>query len=190
MPGNKPDYEVVVHKDIVFKIVVVGDPEVGKTSLINKFTKEKFEQNYIPTVGVNIAKHIVQFKGSDGKDIPVSLMFWDIAGQKQFYMLHKVYYQGANGVIFTFDVTRAQTFQNVKEWRKSCIKYGLGGVPAILVGNKTDLKKDRVIIPPMAENLAKQLDVEYFQTSALTGENVDLIFQKITELMVEARGLA
>ena len=60
-PEKKNDFEVVVHRDVVFKVIVVGDPEVGKTSLIKKFTRERFEKDYIPTVGVNIAKHIVKW---------------------------------------------------------------------------------------------------------------------------------
>ncbi|MHA1731866.1 MAG: Rab family GTPase [Promethearchaeota archaeon] len=178
-----------MHRDVVFKVIVVGDPEVGKTSLIKKFTRERFEEDYIPTVGVNIAKHPVKFETSTGNELEINLMFWDIAGQRQFYMLHKIYYQGAAGIIFVYDITRAQTFTNIKEWHKSCIKYGLSGVPAILVGNKNDLSKDRKIIPPMAENLAKQLDMPYYETSALTGDKVNLIFQDITKLMAESKNL-
>lgn len=172
----------------MFKVIVVGDPEVGKTSLIKRYTQAKFVKDYIPTVGVNIAKHVVTVTDSAGEEIPCNLMFWDIAGQSQFYMLHKVYFNGANGIVYAFDISRSQTFTNVKNWHKTCIKYGLSGIPAILVGNKKDLP-DRKIIPPMAENLAKQLDLPFYETSALTGDNVDKIFLKITELMAENRNL-
>ncbi|GAB4328852.1 MAG: Rab family GTPase [Promethearchaeota archaeon] len=192
MPDPKDkdeDIEVVFHNEIVFKVVVVGDPEVGKTSLIKRFTQASFTADYIPTVGVNIAKHVVKAKTSTGKDAEVHLMFWDIAGQQQFYMLHQPYFAGAEGVIFVFDTTRAQSFTNMKEWHKATVKYGIGSAPAILVGNKIDLRDQRKIIVPMAENLAKQLGIDYYETSALTGENVDKIFMTLTRLMIESKNV-
>jgi len=111
---------------------------------------------------------------------------WDIAGQPQFFLLHKVYYNGADACIIAFDLTASSTFTNVKNWYNELVKYGLEKVPIILVGNKTDLKKDRKIIRPMAENLMDQLGISHlFETSALDGTNVNKMFEKITELLFE-----
>lgn len=167
--------------EVVIKIIVIGDGGVGKTSLLRKYVKKQFEHKYLPTVGVNISKQPLK---KDNKDI--NLMFWDIAGQPQFFLLHKVYYNGANAAILMFDLTQSHTFMNVKNWYNELVKYGLKDVPIILVGNKRDLKKERKIIQPMAENMMDQLGIGvYYETSALTGHNVDKVFDKITEMYLE-----
>jgi len=169
--------------EFIYKIIVIGDPTVGKTSLLNNFIKKRFTKTYIPTVGVNILKYILQFETKEGEKTEVNLMFWDIAGQPQFYMVHKPYYQGANGIILVFDITRSSTFSNVNNWFNEAVKFGLSSVPRIIVGNKIDLKDDRKIIVPMSEHLSKKLNAPYFETSAKTGVNVPKIFHKITELI-------
>lgn len=169
--------------EYVYKIIVIGDPAVGKTSLLNNFIKKKFEKKYLPTIGVNILKFILQFETKEGENTEVNLMFWDIAGQPQFYMVHKPYYNGANGIILVFDITRSSTFSNVNNWFNEAVKFGLSSVPRILVGNKIDLKDERKIIVPMAEHLSKKLNAPYFETSAKTGAKVPDIFHKITELI-------
>ncbi|MFX1258400.1 MAG: Rab family GTPase [Promethearchaeota archaeon] len=163
-------------------IIVIGDPAVGKTSLLKTFCAEKFEYEYIPTVGVNITKEKVTVKNDMGKNTDVTLMIWDIAGQPQFYMLHRPYFNGADGMMLVYDITRSSSFSNINNWYNTCIKYGLSAIPRILIGNKIDLKDERKIILPMAEHLSQKLNANFFETSALTGENVKLIFNKIGEL--------
>ena len=163
----------------IYKVIVIGDPAVGKTSLLTKFATNQFEEKYLPTVGVNILKEVINLE----EQIVVNLMFWDVAGQPQFYMLHRPYFNGADAMILVFDITRSSTFSNINNWYSTAVKYGLSGIPRILIGNKIDLKDDRKIIMPMAEHLSEKLNAPYFETSALTGENVKLIFHKIAELL-------
>jgi len=172
----------------IYKVIVIGDPAVGKTSLLTKFAKSlltkfaknQFEEKYLPTVGVNIVKETIELKDLNAT---ISLMFWDVAGQPQFYMLHRPYFNGADGMILVFDITRSSTFSNINNWYNSAVKYGLSGIPRILIGNKIDLKDERKIILPMAEHLSEKLNAPYFETSALTGETVKEVFQKIAELV-------
>jgi small GTP-binding protein len=164
----------------IYKVIVIGDPAVGKTSLLTKFAKNQFEEKYLPTVGVNIVKETIELKDTNAT---ISLMFWDVAGQPQFYMLHRPYFNGADGMILVFDITRSSTFSNINNWYNSAVKYGLSGIPRILIGNKVDLKDERKIILPMAEHLSEKLNAPYFETSALTGETVKEVFQKIAELV-------
>ncbi len=173
--------------ELVYKIIVIGDPAVGKTSLLNNFLSKRFEEKYIPTVGVNILKEQLTVSDDKGSDVMVNLMFWDIAGQPQFYMLHRPYFNGADGMILAYDITRSSSFSNVNNWYNSAVRYGLSGIPRILVGNKIDLKDERKIIHPMADHLSEKLSAPFFETSALTGEGVKTIFQKIADLTYQSK---
>ncbi|MFX1477604.1 MAG: Rab family GTPase [Promethearchaeota archaeon] len=176
--------DLYYHKrsEMIYKIIVIGDPAVGKTSLLTNFCGDKFEFEYVPTVGVNITKEKVTVQNDIGKDAEVSLMVWDIAGQPQFYMLHRPYFNGADGMMLVYDVTRSSSFSNINNWYSTAVKYGLSGIPRILIGNKIDLKDEKKIILPMAEHLSQKLNAPFYETSALTGENVSEIFHKIGEL--------
>ncbi|MFX0082449.1 MAG: Rab family GTPase [Candidatus Hodarchaeota archaeon] len=181
---NNSHEDLVFHErsEMIYKIIVIGDPAVGKTSLLTNFCGDKFQYEYVPTVGVNITKEKLTVKNDMGKDTDVSLMVWDVAGQPQFYMLHRPYFNGADGMILVYDVTRSSSFSNINNWYSTAVKYGLSGIPRILIGNKIDLKEEKKIILPMAEHLSQKLNAPFFETSALTGENVSEIFHKIGEL--------
>jgi len=146
--------------DAIYKVIVIGDPSVGKTSLLTKFATNQFEEKYLPTIGVSILKEPIELEDVDAT---VTLMFWNIAGQPQFYMLHRPYYNRADGMLLVFDTTRSSTFSNINNWYSSVVKYGLSGIPRILVGNKIDLKDERKIILPMAEHLSEKLNAPYSQ---------------------------
>jgi len=168
--------------EAIYKIIVIGDPAVGKTSLLDNFSSKKFKTQYIPTVGVNIVKEQVEL--DEGI---VNLMIWDIAGQPQFYMLHRPYFNGADGMILTFDITRSSTFSNVQNWFNTAQKFGLSSIPRLLIGNKIDLQDERKIIKPMADHLAEKLNCTYYETSAKTGDNVKLIFRKTAEIVKDSK---
>jgi len=172
--------------EAIYKIIVVGDPAVGKTSLLTKFSTQKFKSQYIPTVGVNITKEQKELSIGN-KKVLVSLMIWDVAGQPQFYMLHKPYFNGADGMLLVFDTTRTSTFSNVKNWYSTTVKYGLSAIPRFLIGNKIDLKDERKISKEAhVALLSEELNTPYFETSALTCENVDLIFKEIATAVFQS----
>ena len=187
MSNNERKDEGIVFKaktDRIYKVIVIGDPAVGKTSLLTNFATNQFEEKYLPTIGVSILKETFEL---EDKNATINLMFWDIAGQPQFYMLHRPYYNGADGIILVFDTTRSSTFSNINNWYSSAVKYGLSGVPRILIGNKVDLEEERKIILPMAEHLSEKLNAPYFETSALTGKNVKVVFHEIAELVFKSK---
>ena len=187
MSNNEKKEGDIVFKgktDAIYKVIVIGDPAVGKTSLLSKFATNQFEEKYLPTVGVSILKEPIELKDEDAG---VTIMFWDIAGQPQFYMLHRPYFNGADVMLLVFDITRSSTFSNVNNWYSSAVKYGLSGIPRILIGNKVDLKDERKIILPMAEHLSEKLNAPYFETSALTGENIKVVFNKIADLVYKSK---
>ena len=172
-----------VKNERIYKIIVIGDPRVGKTELLTRFTSNQFEENYESTVGVSIFKTSILLRKYN---VTLNLMFWSIVGQPQFYMLHRPYFHGADGMLLVFDTTRSSTFSNINNWYSSAVKYGLSGIPRILIGNKIDLKNERKIILPMGEHLSAKLNAPYFETSALTGENVNVAFQRLAELIYRA----
>ncbi len=189
MTDDKKEGQLVFHgrTEMIFKIIVIGDPAVGKTSLLTNFCGEKFNYEYIPTVGVNITKEPVTIKDDMGKDIKINLMIWDIAGQPQFYMLHRPYFNGADGMMLVYDLTRSSSFSNINNWFSTAVKYGLSGIPRLLIGNKIDLNEERKIILPMAEHLSEKIDAPFFETSASTGKNVKLIFEKMAKLTLRSK---
>ena len=165
--------------EFVYKICILGEPAVGKTSLIRNYVKKQFETEHIKTVGVDISKQPL-IVDVEGKKISINLMFWDLAGQAMFHMLHKVYLNGAKGVIIAFDLTRSKTLVNAESWYLQCKKYGYDDVPKILVGNKADLKDKREV---SEEAIKKQLEnlgiADSFETSALDGINVEKLFETL-----------
>jgi len=172
--------------EAIYKVIVIGDPAAGKTKLLAKFTTNQFEEKYLSTVGVNIVKESIEMKEYNAK---INLMFWDIAGQPQFYMLHRPYFNGADGMFLVFDITSSSTFSNIINWYNAAVKYGLSEIPRILIGNKAHVKGERRIILPMAENLAEKLNAHYYETSSLTGENLKEAFEKIAEVIYRTKEL-
>ena len=168
----------------IYKVIVIGDPAVGKMDLLTKFATNKFEEKYLSTVGVQNLKVTIELNDFNAT---VTLMIWNIAGQPQFYMLHRPYFNGADGMLLVFDITRSSTFSNVNNWYSAAVKYGLSGIPRILIGNKSHLIEERKIILPMAEHLGEKLNAPYFETSILNGENVKAVFQKIAELIFNSK---
>ena len=172
-----------IENTYAFKIVVCGDPACGKTSTILKFTESAFRRTYIPTIGVNITRKQEKFE----KKL-VTLVLWDIAGQMKFKLMRRSFYEGAEGVLLLFDLTRRSTFKSIPDWYRD-IKSGLSSHidPVVLLcGNKKDLMKQREINEEEAKALANQLDIEYIEISALTGENLDQAFLFVAKKLIKA----
>ena len=154
--------EIKAKDDKVFKIklIMLGEYSVGKTAFIKQFSKKEFDSRYGPTIGAEITKMRLRFK----KDI-VELSIWDVAGQIAFKSMADRFIQGANAVIFMYDVTRVETYQGIKDWQQQTIKVIGKKIPSILVGNKTDLKKERKISRDDGLKLAQEIDAEFVETS-------------------------
>lgn len=164
-----------------FKIIVIGDPEVGKTSTILRFVDNAFLNSYLPTVGVNISAKTVLIDNRI-----VNTVLWDLAGQAKFMMVRHQFYFGSNGIIMVFDLTNRETFVNIEKWFED-IKGNVANFErtrSVLCGNKCDLENKREVPREEAEALAKRLGIVYFECSALNGKNTKEMFENlISELL-------
>ena len=169
--------------DYKFKIIIVGDPGVGKTSLILRFTNNAFRRTYIPTLGVHVSDKVFQVENSN-----VQLVLWDIAGQVKFEMMRQQFYLGSDGIFLIFDLTKPQSFDSLSNWFHD-VKKQLKNRPELIgfiIGNKSDLMKERTIQPENANELASSLNLGYIETSALTGSNVENAFFNIANQLYKS----
>ncbi|WP_457558882.1 Rab family GTPase [Candidatus Harpocratesius sp.] len=156
-------------KEIHFKLCVIGEPAVGKTTLIYQFVHGKFLENYKPTLGISITNQVYNLQGF--KQNQLNFMIWDVAGQKFFQRVRKYYYQGANVAFICYDVTRRESFDRVEFWYQD-IRSVLPGIPIVIIGNKIDLFEDRQVSHMEGEQLARRLHCSFIETSAKSGEYV------------------
>jgi Ras-related protein Rab-6A len=169
--------EIIIKK----KVIILGANAVGKTSILNNFLYRKFDTDYKATLGVNIlAKdYIVEEK------ITVGFSFWDMGGQKLFRNIYPRFFSLSNAAMIVFDVTRMDSFDDIINWHNSVLTYIPEQIPILLIGNKIDLADQRVVPSSMAQDLAKQYQFHYIETSAKTGENVNLAFKKLAEIFAK-----
>lgn len=169
----------VTSSKYVFKIVVCGDYAVGKTSLVRRFATNSFTHDYLTTIDVN---HVSKNIGIEGIDITLSI--WDTGGQERFSHLRKRYYQGARGVIFVFDITRPESYRAIeKRWIPEVNGVIDDYIPTIW-GTKADLTAQRVVSTNSGDRLARRLQANFFETSALTGQNVEKAFANLSKLIL------
>lgn len=169
---------------MTFKIVMVGDVKVGKTTLKLRYIEERFQEKYIPTIGVDFA--IATYKN-------YFLQLWDLAGQHNFSSMIKKMYLRAAGIIVVFDITQIQTMLNVPKWIDTILTIENKAVPIVVLGNKVDLRNDSSVQRTEAEeyvnHLSKKYEAKicYVETSALTGENVRSAFENFVDKFAAER---
>jgi Ras-related protein Rab-11A len=174
-------------KQWMLKVALLGDPAVGKTSLIENYISHSFKENYQPTLGVNIVTKNVFL---EEYNMEIGLLLWDIAGQEKYDLTRKMFFQGCSGALLVYDVTRYSTFQQITtKWLEDFTKFGNSDGVYILIGNKSDLK-DSIKVPTQeGEELAQKINAkEFFETSAKLGENVELAFKKLVIHLLKKGG--
>lgn len=159
-----------------FKLLLIGDSSVGKSSLLLRFTDNTFQEGTVNLTSVDFkTKNIIV----DGKT--VQLQVWDTAGQERFRTITSSFYRGAHGIIVVYDITDQATFNNVKLWMQEIQRYASAGVCKMLVGNKMDLEDRRAVSTSTAKEYADGLAIPFMETSAKTGQDVDQAFQRLSE---------
>uniref|UniRef100_A0A8C5NQT9 RAB32, member RAS oncogene family n=7 Tax=Aves TaxID=8782 RepID=A0A8C5NQT9_JUNHY len=161
-------------REHLFKVLVIGELGVGKTSIIKRYVHQLFSQHYRATIGVDFALKVINW---DSKTL-VRLQLWDIAGQERFGNMTRVYYKEAVGAFVVFDVTRGSTFEAVSKWKhdldsKVLLPNG-SPIPAVLLANKCDQKKDGSQNPSQMDQFCREGGfVGWFETSAKDNINID-----------------
>jgi len=183
----------LTNRSFVFKIVLIGDGGVGKTTLRRRWMGEGFVTSYILTVGADFA--VKTLNTPYGHE--VKFQIWDLGGQPHFKEVRKTFYAGAAGALVVYDVTDRKSYNNVFGWIEEMLKHVKQKVPIVLVGNKIDLRDNvqDAITTEEGINLRKEiiekygLDVLFIETSAKTGENVDKAFQGMAKLLLHELGV-
>ncbi len=167
------------------KVLLTGAAAVGKTSLVQRFIKNRFAANYKLTVGVDILTKDVEFKPGQ----VATLSIWDIGGQQRFEFIRSTFYKGAAGALLVFDLTREQTYIETRKWLTEIRQFSNENIPFVFIGNKVDLLEDvgEVIDREEARAFAEKEGSIYVETSAKTGINVDDAFTELTRRIVESR---
>jgi len=169
-----------------FKVVVLGDPSVGKTSTILRFTDNVFLRAYIPTMGLNITQKIFNIDKNS-----VELVLWDIGGQTKFEIIRKKFYEGMSMILLLFDLTKPMSFANVPKWHQDIKNYFKNDqkIKGYLIGNKNDLMEERIVSEIDAVRLAFALDLDYIEISALTGYNIEKTFHEIASNLLKFKNI-
>lgn len=172
--------------DHVFKILLIGDAGVGKSSILLQFTDGYFNDNLQSTIGVDFKVKVMDAAGPDGRTKRVKVTIWDTAGQERFRTLTSSYYRGAQGIILVYDVTRKETFDSLSMWLQEVEQFSMGGgkeVVKLLVGNKVD--QPRVVQREVADDWARSRGMLFMEASAKTKEGISQVFNEVVTKILE-----
>ncbi|KAF0682588.1 Aste57867_25295 [Aphanomyces stellatus] len=155
------------------KVCVVGNGNVGKTSLTTRYAKGRFTNNYKKTIGVDFMERVITIDGED-----VHLMIWDTAGQEEFDTLTSRYYRGAGAVLYVFSTVDRDSFDALPSWQQK-VKDECGSICQVLVQNKIDLVDDAVMTKAEVDDMKERLRVRLFRTSVQENHNVEEVFEHV-----------
>ncbi|KAL4645880.1 ras-related protein Rab-7L1 [Arapaima gigas] len=175
--------------DHLFKVLIVGDGHVGKTSLVHRYVEERFCKSYKSTVGVDFALKVLPWSNTE----TVRLQLWDIAGQERFTSMTRIYYKEASGCVLMFDVTDPSSFRNCRRWKEDLDSkaqlLGSSPIPCILLANKCDLSpwqvsRERVEMFSQASGF-----IGWMETSVKDNKNISESMRMLVENMMASRSI-
>ena len=160
--------------DYIFKLLLIGDSGVGKSSIMLQYVDQTFTDTHVSTIGVDF-----KIITSTVNDKICKLQIWDTAGQERFKTITSSYYRGAHGIIVVYDTTNRESYDNVKIWLEEARRLVSGDPNFILIGNKSDLSEKRKVSKEEAEEFATDNGIAFIETSAKTNVNVSNLFETL-----------
>jgi len=165
--------------DITLKILVLGDSNVGKTSLLLSYSDNYFPDSHVATIGIDYKIKTIAVNG-----VNLKLQIWDTSGQERFRSMTHTFLKKAHGIVFVYDITNKKSFEGVKDWIKDAENNG-AGFEKILVGNKCDLEGKREVSKDSLDKFGNKKKIKTFETSAKTNINVNEAFDCLAKLIVK-----
>jgi len=167
--------------DYLFKLLLIGNSSVGKSSLLFRFVENVWDDSFVPTIGVDFKLKTLEVNGKK-----VKLQIWDTAGQERFKNITASYYRGGNGVLVVYDITDRESFDNLNSWLIEIEKNANKNVYKLLIGNKCDLEDKRKVTFQEGKDFAESNGMKFMETSAKTASKVQEAFELLTNEIIKA----
>ena len=168
-------------KEAKYKILILGDSKVGKSCFLTRYADKTYQEDYLSTIGMDYKIKNYELENGD----IIKLYIWDTAGQDRFRSITSNYYKGADGIILIYDITKQETFNNVRNWITSIKEEAPAKVVLILVGNKVDDEKNRAVPKSEGEKIADEYNLPFLECSAKSDINVTETFDVLVKKIVE-----
>ena len=166
--------------DYIFKVLLLGNSDVGKSSIILRYVDQTWSDIFVPTIGVDF-----KVKTLDINDKKVKMQIWDTAGQERFRTVVSSYFKGSHGIFIIYDITNRDSFKNLENWLGEIERNASAKVLKILIGNKCDLEQDRDIQFDEGQAFANRNGMEFMETSAKANTNINEAFESLAKLMIK-----
>ncbi|RNA43367.1 ras-related Rab-10 [Brachionus plicatilis] len=166
--------------DHFFKVLLIGESSVGKSSIILRYTDNSFDENFVSTIGIDFKIKTLEIQGKT-----IKLQIWDTAGQERFHSVTYSFYRGAHAILLVYDITQARSFSSLATWLRNIEQYlylfqhAENDTLKYIVGNKCDCTELRVVQKKEGEQIAEKFMAEFFETSAKMNTNIDSLFKNI-----------
>jgi len=181
-PGQPRPLQMGAKGAYIVRLLMVGDSSCGKTSLVLRFDQNVFSTKFVTTIGVDYRDKMVKIEGA-----PMRLQLWDTAGQERFRSLTSNFFGRADGFVLCYDISNRPSFDHVIGWMRDIKTRAPPDCDIVLCGNKDDLDNDRVVSAEEGKQLAEEYGVQFFETSALTGHNVEQMFTALATTIKHKR---